>query len=188
VRPIGPEEAPETSRTWQFGLEGKVPLAQMIFGSKRLSQIAPFIAFKELSLGVSVSHKRQHEENMRRLFKTKGFEFALQFIGATFKEKTVKGGSVSGELGLSLVGGVESEQEVQQGRDVGAAKRTSKIGGKGAFGFRFFPRRGPFYIAIEATIEVKGNKEQGGVWFGTFEFTPLFGVGLNIGKLIENRR
>jgi hypothetical protein len=25
---------------------------------------------------------------------------------------------------------------------------------------------------------VKGNK-QGGVWFGTFEFTPLLGVGVN---------
>jgi len=187
VRPVGPEEAPETSRTWQFGLEGKVPLAQLIFGSKRLAQIAPFIAFKELSLGVSVSSKRQHEENLRRMFRTKAFEFSLHFIGATFDEKKVKGGSVSGELGLSLVGGVESEQEVQQGRDVGTPKRTSKIGGKGAFGFKFFPRRGPVFISIEATIEVKGNK-QGGVWFGTFEFTPLLGVGVNIGKLVEKRR
>lgn len=184
----GPEEAPETFRTMQFSLEGKIPLGLWILGAKRLEQMAPFVTLKELSLGAGFSSKQQHEENMRRVFRSKAFEYSLHLIGVTLEEKKTKLGLVSFEAGLSLVGGIEGEQEVEQGRNVGPAKRTTKIGGKAGFGFKFAPRGGPAYIFVDASIEVKGNKEHGGVWFGTFEFTPIFGVGLNIGRLLNIRK
>src|ERR1043165_1936870 len=187
VRAKGPEGAPETSQVTQFSLEGKLPVGQWIFGTDRLKRMAPFVALKELSLGVSFSRKQQQEEALRQIFRTKAFEYSLHVIGVTLEDKKVKLGLVSFEAGLGFVGGIEGEQEGPAGAS-GPTKRTTKVGGKGSAGFKFFPRGGPLYIFIDAAIEVKGSKQQGGVWLGSFEFTPMGGLGINFGKLGKGKK
>ncbi len=187
VRAEGPEEAPETSQVTQFSLEGKLPVGQWLFGPDRLKRMAPLVTLKELSLGVSFTRKQQQEEALRQIFRTKAFEYSLHVIGVTLEKKKVKLGLISFEAGASFVGGIEAEQEGPAGT-TGPTKRTTKVGGKGALGFKFMPRGGPFYIFIDATIEVKGTKQQGGVWLGSFEFMPIGGFGINFGKSEKERR
>ncbi|HKR85447.1 MAG TPA: DUF4157 domain-containing protein [Terriglobales bacterium] len=182
VRPEGPEEAPTQVTT--FSLEGKLPVGQWMFGPERIRRMGSLVALKELSLGVSFSRKQQQDEALRQIFRTRAFEYSLHLIGVTLEKEKGKLGLINFEAGLAFVGGIESEQE----GPAGPTKRTTKLGGKGSAGLKFFPRGGPFFIYIDATIEVKGSKQQGGVWMGSFEFTPMGGLGINFGRLGKGKK
>ena len=169
--------------SFEAKLEGKYPVGEWIYSPAARKRLKNWLFLKDIKTGFAFGTEREYRQ-MRKL----GFELSVNAVSFAMEDLKVKHGTIDVEAALGAFAKGEMKGRGALGHREGPLEAAGfQLGGELSGGFKFRPRRSPFFVFVEASFKLSRTLE-GARWMpGLFEFTFLSGVGATWGPRKRGR-